>query len=218
MLLSARSLSILTLGLWLLCSLFMSQEICSSPGTLPAPRLFLDRLSARRGDTAMLSCLVPCGIPVTRVVFCKDGKEISVQPKGGNTLVYDSAYPVSKESAGAFSCRYQFKDDNNQENNSLPSEPRHLHVTDGEVCGVEALLQGPAIQLWVWILRSALVLLLLASAPIITCILRKRPITQYDPEGSVWNGREEEEGEISSGEARSESHGISLTETLRSRT
>ncbi|KAH1181257.1 hypothetical protein KIL84_002191 [Mauremys mutica] len=58
---------------------------------------------------------------------------------------------------------------------------------------------GPAILLWVWILRSTLVLLLLASAPIITSILRKRPITQYDPEGSVWNGREEEEGEVTDG-------------------
>ncbi|KAH1181236.1 hypothetical protein KIL84_002170 [Mauremys mutica] len=113
--LSPRPLSILTPGLWLLCS-------------LPAPRLFLDRLSARQGDTALLSCLVPCGIPVTRIAFCKDGKEIFVQPKGGNTLVYDSPYTVSRESAGAFSCIYQLKDDNNQENNSLPSDPRYLHI------------------------------------------------------------------------------------------
>ncbi|KAG6923750.1 hypothetical protein G0U57_019395 [Chelydra serpentina] len=76
----------------------------------------------------MLSCLVPLDAPMTRIVFCKDGKEISVQPKEGNKLVYDSPYPVSRESAGAFSCRYQLKDDNNQENNSLSSVSWHLHV------------------------------------------------------------------------------------------
>ncbi|CAM5173220.1 unnamed protein product [Eretmochelys imbricata] len=116
-----------------------------SPGTLPAPRLFLDRLSSHQGDTAMLSCLVPCGIPVTRIIFCKDGKEISVQPKGGNTVVYDSPYAVSKESAGAFSCLYQLKDDNNQENNSLPSDPRYLHVDGGDGSGGDASPQGVAL-------------------------------------------------------------------------
>ncbi|CAM4688071.1 unnamed protein product [Lepidochelys olivacea] len=174
---------ILPLGLWLLCSLAASQEICSSPapmerapwdalaivryssdpqrlpshrkwpidvgshGTLPAPRLFLDRLSAHQGDTAMLSCLVPCGIPVTRIVFCKDGKEISVQPKGGNTVVYDSPYTVSKESAGAFSCLYQLKDDNNQENNSLSSDPRYLHVDGGDGSGGDASPQAESVAL-----------------------------------------------------------------------
>ncbi|XP_044844333.1 uncharacterized protein LOC123350052 isoform X2 [Mauremys mutica] len=123
---------ILPVGLWLFCSLAASQEICSSPGTLPAPRLFLDRLSARQGDTAMLSCLVPLDIPMTRIVFCKDGKEISVQPKEGNKLVYDSPYQVSRESSGAFSCRYQLKDDNNQENNSHSSDSWHLHVAGDE--------------------------------------------------------------------------------------
>ncbi|CAM5173382.1 unnamed protein product [Eretmochelys imbricata] len=142
MLSSLRPLSIPTLGLWLLCSLVTSQEICSSPGTLPTPRLFLDRLSARQGDTAMVSCLVPLDAPMTRIVFCKDGKEISVQPKGGNTIVYDSPYTVSKESPGTFSCCYQLKDDNNQENNSLSSDARYLHVDDGDGSGEGTLLQG----------------------------------------------------------------------------
>ncbi|XP_039366766.1 uncharacterized protein LOC120388761 isoform X2 [Mauremys reevesii] len=133
---------ILLLGLWLLCSLAASQEMCSSPGSLPAPRLFLDRLSARQGDTALLSCLVPVDAPMTRIVFCKDGKEISVQPKGGNTLVYDSPYTVSRESAGAFSCRYQLKDDNNQENNSLPSDLWYLHVAGDDGSGGGTSPQG----------------------------------------------------------------------------
>ncbi|CAM5130244.1 unnamed protein product [Natator depressus] len=133
---------ILLLGLWLLCSLAASQEICSSPGTLPAPRLFLDRLSAHQGDTAMLSCLVPLDAPMTRIVFCKDGKEISVQPKEGNNLIYDSPYTVSRESAGTFSCRYQLKDENNQENNSLSSDPWDLHVDGGDGSGGDASPQG----------------------------------------------------------------------------
>ncbi|CAM4620589.1 unnamed protein product [Lepidochelys kempii] len=120
---------ILLLGLWLLC-------------TLPAPRLFLDRLSAHQGDTAMLSCLVPLDTPMTRIIFCKDGKEISVQPKEGNKLVYDSPYTVSRESAGTFSCRYQLKDDNNQENNSLSSDPWDLHVDGGDGSGGDAWPQG----------------------------------------------------------------------------
>ncbi|CAM5172901.1 unnamed protein product [Eretmochelys imbricata] len=132
---------ILLLGLWLLCLLAASQEICSSPGTLPAPRLFLDRLSAHQGDTAMLSCLVPLDAHMTRIVFCKDGKEISVQRKEGNKPVYDSPYTVSRERTGTFSCRYQLKDDNNQENNSLSSDPWDLHVDGGDGSGGDALPQ-----------------------------------------------------------------------------
>ncbi|CAM5122530.1 unnamed protein product [Natator depressus] len=138
---------ILPLGLWLLCWLAASQEICSSPGTLPAPRLFLDRLSAHQGDMAVLSCLVPLDAPMTRIVFCKDGKEISVQPKEGNKLVYDSPYTVSRESAGTFSCRYQLKDENNQENNSLSSDPWDLHVDGlGPIVGL-AIMAGLALAL-----------------------------------------------------------------------
>ncbi|CAM4702657.1 unnamed protein product [Caretta caretta] len=230
-------------------SLVTSQEICSSPGTLPTPQLFLDRLSARQGDTAVLSCLVPLDSPMTCIVFCKEGKEISVQPKGGNKLVYNSPHPVSRESSWAFSCHYQLMDDN-QENNSLPSDAWYLHVagrmkrfvgptaqrsadifsferlkmvmalegmhrpkhqtqTSGQgVSGCRAAIlpragqqqtvvsvlplgkgsmaQGPAIPLWVWILSSTLILLLLVSTPIITCILRKRAVTQ--PIGKALGG------------------------------
>ncbi|KAG6923751.1 hypothetical protein G0U57_019396, partial [Chelydra serpentina] len=117
-----------TLCVYFTGSNIRSQEICSSPGSFPAPQLFLDRLSARQGDKVRLSCLVPLDAPMTRIVFCKDGKEISVQPKEENKPVYDSPYQVSRESAGAFSCRYQLMDNNNQENNSLSSNSWHLHV------------------------------------------------------------------------------------------
>ncbi|CAM5130559.1 unnamed protein product [Natator depressus] len=48
--------------------------------------------------------------------------------------------------------------------------------------GGEASAKAPAVQLWVWILRSTLVLLLVTSAPIITCIMEKRAVAQPDLE------------------------------------
>ncbi|CAM5130264.1 unnamed protein product [Natator depressus] len=174
---------ILLLGLWLLCSLAASQEICSSPGTLPAPRLFLDRLSAHQGDTAMLSCLVPLDAPMTRIVFCKDGKEISVQPKEGNNLIYDSPYTVSRESAGTFSCRYQLKDENNQENNSLSSDPWDLHVDGGDGSGGDASPQGlgPIVGLAI---MAGLALALLGCFLMKTVVSRCRTHREPGPERS----------------------------------
>ncbi|XP_039374360.1 uncharacterized protein LOC120394189 isoform X2 [Mauremys reevesii] len=124
---------VLPLGLCLLWALAGSQEICSSPGDLPAPTLILDKGSARHGDTIILLCLVPIDTSVTRIIFCKDGKEISMLPKDGNKFIYifESAQPESPESAGEYSCRYQHKDDKNQEKNSLPSTHRHVSAPDG---------------------------------------------------------------------------------------
>ncbi|CAM4617055.1 unnamed protein product [Lepidochelys kempii] len=51
---------------------------------------------------------------------------------------------------------------------------------------VPSPVPGPAIPLWVWILSSTLILLLLVSTPIITCILRKRAVTQ--PIGKALGG------------------------------
>ncbi|CAM5172949.1 unnamed protein product [Eretmochelys imbricata] len=128
-----------------LVRLLQARKFVALQSTLPAPRLFLDRLSAHQGDTAMLSCLVPLDAHMTRIVFCKDGKEISVQRKEGNKLVYDSPYTVSRERTGTFSCRYQLKDDNNQENNSLSSDPWDLHVDGGDGSGGDASPQdGPS--------------------------------------------------------------------------
>ncbi|XP_044845174.1 uncharacterized protein LOC123350590 [Mauremys mutica] len=124
---------VLPLGLCLLWALAGSQEICSSPGDLPAPTLILDKGSARHGDTIILLCLVPIDTSVTRIIFCKDGKEISMLPKDGNKFIYifESAQPESPESTGEYSCRYQHKDDKNQEKNSLPSTHRHVSAPDG---------------------------------------------------------------------------------------
>ncbi|KAH1181046.1 hypothetical protein KIL84_001980 [Mauremys mutica] len=132
----------------------------------------------------------------TRVIFCKDGKEILMLPKDRNKFIVESAQPESPESAGEYSCRYQHKDNRNQEKTSLPSARRYLSAP------------APAVLLWVWILRSTLVLLLLMSAPIFTCIMEKRAIAQPDteqqekpaengrgePPYAEGNGREKEAG------------------------
>ncbi|CAM4616911.1 unnamed protein product [Lepidochelys kempii] len=124
---------VLLLGLCLLWALAASQEICRSPGDLPAPTLILDKGSARHGDTVILLCFIPMDTSVTRVIFCKGGKEISILPKDGNKFIYiyESAQPASPDSAGEYSCRYQHKDHKNQEKNSLPSARRHVSAPDG---------------------------------------------------------------------------------------
>ncbi|CAM4617064.1 unnamed protein product [Lepidochelys kempii] len=95
-------------------------------GDLPALTLILDKGSARHGDTVILLCFIPMDTSVTRVIFCKDGKEISMLPKDRNKFIYESAQPASPESAGEYPCLYQHKDDRNQEKNSLPSARRHV--------------------------------------------------------------------------------------------
>ncbi|CAM4317886.1 unnamed protein product [Lepidochelys olivacea] len=63
---------------------------------------------------------------VTRVIFCKDSKEILMLPEDRNKFVFESARPVSPESPGEYFCRYQHKDDRNQEKTSLPSARQYL--------------------------------------------------------------------------------------------
>ncbi|KAG6922352.1 hypothetical protein G0U57_002798, partial [Chelydra serpentina] len=103
------------LGLCLLWALVASQEICSSPGDLVAPTLILNKDSTPQRDTIILLCFVPMDTSVTRVIFCKDGKELLMLPKDRNKFIFESAQPVSPESVGEYSCRYQQKDDKNQE-------------------------------------------------------------------------------------------------------
>ncbi|TFJ99683.1 cyclic AMP-responsive element-binding protein 3 [Platysternon megacephalum] len=151
-------------------------------GDLPAPSLILNKGPTPQGDTIILMCFIPMDTSVMRVIFCKDGKEILMLPKDRNKLIVESAQPASPESAGEYFCRYQHKDDRNQEKTSLPSAHRYLSAP------------VPAVLLWVWILRSTLVLLLMMSAPIITCIMEKRAVTQPEPERQerpAGNGRGE---------------------------
>ncbi|CAM5173256.1 unnamed protein product [Eretmochelys imbricata] len=208
---------LLPLGLWLL----LISEICRSPGDLPAPTLILNKGPTLQGDTIILLCFVPMDTSVTRVIFCKDSKEILMLPKDRNKLIFESAQPVSPESPGEYFCRYQHKDDRNQEKTSLPGARQYLSAPGAAstapisrssqpmgaaelvACGARSLgrdmsplprSRGPAVLLWVWILRSTLVLLLMTAALIITCNVEKRAVTQPDPEQQerpAGNGRGE---------------------------
>ncbi|CAM4688107.1 unnamed protein product [Lepidochelys olivacea] len=138
---------------------------------------------------------------VTRVIFCKDSKEILMLPEDRNKFVFESARPVSPESPGEYFCRYQHKDDRNQEKTSLPSARQYLSAPAGLLKGTifyctstiqiylgpatlngEASAKGTCCSLWVWILRSTLALLLVTAAPIITCNVEKRAVAQPDLE------------------------------------
>ncbi|CAM4620652.1 unnamed protein product [Lepidochelys kempii] len=145
-------------------------EICRSPGDLPAPTLILNKGPTPQGDTIILLCFIPMDTSVTRVIFCKDSKEILMLPEDRNKFVFESARPVSPESPEEYFCRYQHKDDRNQEKTSLPSARQYLSAP------------GTCCSLWVWILRSTLALLLVTAAPIITCNVEKRAVAQPDLE------------------------------------
>ncbi|CAM5173051.1 unnamed protein product [Eretmochelys imbricata] len=181
-------------------SLPSARQYLSAPGDLPAPTLILNKGPTPQGDTIILLCFIPMDTSVTRIIFCKDSKEILMLPKDRNKFIFESAQPVSPESPGEYFCRYQHKDDRNQEKTSLPSARQYLsapaiiegnhnllYIYPTDILGArnsggEASAKGPAVLLWVWILRSTLVLLLVTSALIITCIMEKRAVAQPDLE------------------------------------
>ncbi|KAH1181164.1 hypothetical protein KIL84_002098, partial [Mauremys mutica] len=163
-------------------------KICSSPaapmfpGDLPAPQILLDMAASRTGDTVVVKCKVPAFSPATRVIFCRDGKDLAVQPIQESKFAYDLRYDVRANSSTSFACLYQHKGHQNQETNSLLSTSRFLRVTDSTADAKhDTEPEGPAIPLWVWILRSTLLLLLLASAPLITWVLGKVATARPEP-------------------------------------
>ncbi|CAM5122611.1 unnamed protein product [Natator depressus] len=120
---------ILLLVLWLCCIHFTNQETCSSPGDLPAPKMFLGKASSSQGDTVVMKCKIPSLSPFTRVIFCKDGKEIAIQPMKESKFAYDLPYEVSTSSSGNFYCLYEHKDNLNHKTLSRLSTAQHLSVT-----------------------------------------------------------------------------------------
>ncbi|XP_075770555.1 uncharacterized protein LOC142823409 [Pelodiscus sinensis] len=114
--------------LWLCWVHFTNQEICSSPGNLSAPQLLLDKTSSEEGVSLVLKCKVPALSPFSRVIFCKDGKDLGSWPMQETKFAY--SYRVSVNNTGRFTCLYQHKDDQNQEKNSLLSDSQNLDVTD----------------------------------------------------------------------------------------
>ncbi|XP_034632760.1 uncharacterized protein LOC117880585 [Trachemys scripta elegans] len=105
-----------------------SQEICSAPGTLTAPTLYLSQTSAQPGDSVQLQCFMLSQFVATRIIFCKEGEEVSSQ-RGTEKSTYDYDHGVSRDSSGNYTCGYEIKDSNNQVTRSQLSPAQRLSVT-----------------------------------------------------------------------------------------
>ncbi|KAM9113323.1 uncharacterized protein ACDP82_020067 isoform 1-T1 [Pangshura tecta] len=116
--------------LWLLCAGVTGQEFCSSPGDLPAPKLFLNMTSAQEGDLVLVRCAHLPNSLVTKVIFCKDGVAFSSQKLKLEQISSTLLLITSMKSAGRYSCGYQHKDEKNQVSSSNHSAPVQLTVTD----------------------------------------------------------------------------------------
>ncbi|XP_064355611.1 uncharacterized protein LOC135324087 [Dromaius novaehollandiae] len=156
-----------------------SEELCTAPGTLLAPTLLLDTPDAQEGDAVLLQCTIFSDNGITRVIFCKDGAAVSAD-RGSEKGIYTFREVASVNTSGDYSCRYETRDAKGWVNQSQLSPAQRLHVRGPQGTDIPP---RPAIPLWVWMLRSALVLLLLASAPVTTFLLEKS--TRWPPTPTV---------------------------------
>nr|XP_038028780.1 uncharacterized protein LOC119715468 isoform X1 [Anas platyrhynchos] len=201
--------------LLVLCGSMTSQDICSSPGDLPAPALQMNSTSAQPGTTVVLQCILPVVSPVIRIIICKDGKEVYSLKAHQGQLSYSLVLNITSRSAGIYTCGYQEWNEMKQRRSSalsagqildvpgsvttstawpslpgsspshkaqLPSRGETLLISLSQYSRPPRLalatlcsssLPGSAMPLEVWILRSALSLLLLLSAPLITLLLER---------------------------------------------
>ncbi|XP_053120390.1 uncharacterized protein LOC128331052 [Hemicordylus capensis] len=148
--------------------------LCNSTGELPAPSIFLNKASVQEEESVSLLCIAPQNLLVTRFFICKNGHPISSRKATSNTHTY--ILHISQESAGQYSCGYQNKYGNNQEKTSALSVAQKLMVlpNNKELPNDSISSTGNHMMpLYIWILRSAVVLLLLFSAPIFNFFLKK---------------------------------------------
>ncbi|KAG6921628.1 hypothetical protein G0U57_006154 [Chelydra serpentina] len=120
---------ILTLCLLLPALSPSSQEICSAPGALPAPTLYLSQTSAQQGGSVHLQCSVITQASATRIVFCKDGEKISSQRGSEKKVTYGYDHTVSSGSSGNYACGYEIKNSDKRVIKSQLSRAKHLSVT-----------------------------------------------------------------------------------------
>ncbi|EMP28670.1 hypothetical protein UY3_14245 [Chelonia mydas] len=112
------------------CALSLSsQEICSAPGALRAPTLYLSPTSVRPGDSVLLQCSMFSQFLATRIIFCKDGEEISSQRGLEKKAIYGYNHVVSGVSSGNYTCGYEIKDSNNRVKRSQLSPVQRLGVS-----------------------------------------------------------------------------------------
>nr|XP_025043388.1 uncharacterized protein LOC102449859 isoform X4 [Pelodiscus sinensis] len=129
-----------------------SKEICSAPGALPAPTLYLSQMSAQQGDSVRLKCSVVSQAPATRVVFCKDGEEILSETGLEKKVTYNYDHAVSMDSSGNYSCGYEIQDSDKWVTRSQLSLAKHLSVTalsprSQEICSAPGALFAPTLYL-----------------------------------------------------------------------
>lgn len=176
--------------LWLCWVHFTNQDICSFPGNLSAPQLLLDKTSSEEGVSLVLKCKVPALSPFSRVIFCKDGKDLGSWPMQETKFAY--SYRVSVNNTGRFTCLYQHKDDQNQEKNSLLSDSQNLDVTDAtptsnrNVTEVQPLPNGSSSNLILGIaIPSTLVLVVVCSLLARKVLLKRRDTRKHGPSEEI---------------------------------
>ncbi|KAG6920423.1 hypothetical protein G0U57_019518, partial [Chelydra serpentina] len=98
-------------------------------GALQAPTLYLNQTSARPGNSVLLQCSVISQAPATRIVFCKDGEEVSSQTGSEENVTYSWDHVVSRGSSGNYSCAYEIMDSDNRVTRSQLSPSQHLSIT-----------------------------------------------------------------------------------------
>ncbi|TFJ96123.1 B12-dependent methionine synthase [Platysternon megacephalum] len=121
------------------------------PGSLRGPTLYLSQMSARPGASVQLQCSVFSRAPATRIIFCKDGEEVSSQRGLEKKATYGYNHAVSRDSSGNYSCGYEIKDSDNQVTRSLLSPSQHLSVTGNESSMTPATLMKIILNMPPWI-------------------------------------------------------------------
>nr|XP_038028788.1 uncharacterized protein LOC113840764 isoform X2 [Anas platyrhynchos] len=161
----------------------------------------MNSTSAQPGTRVVLQCILAVVSHVRRIIFCKDGMEAYSHKAQQRQLSYTLVQNITSRSAGRYTCGYQALNEKKHMSSALSA--LHILDVHGAAAGVttqdigsspgnvvsspasppppgsspshKAQLpsRGSAMPLEVWILRSALSLLLLLSAPIITLLLER---------------------------------------------
>ncbi|XP_065427917.1 uncharacterized protein LOC135976408 [Chrysemys picta bellii] len=164
------------------------QEICSSPGFLSAPQIFLNKKTSHEGETVVVKCKVPAFSNFTRVIFCEDITDLAVLPMQENKFAYDLHYKVSTSSSGRFVCLYEHKDTHNQEYRSFLSAPQYLNVTakasgcSHSTCKEQQPTKGLSLPAILGISVPLLLVLVVACSLMVKKVQsKKRPIREQSP-------------------------------------